>query len=85
MIREDPSDSYIKFILDDEATVENAMAKFKAKFPNAVLINYANKSVFDLDGESLDIDLDNKHPLELLLTLSILRTVESLQGQKLKS
>lgn len=65
LIRENPSDSYIKFILDDEATVENAMAKFNAKFPNAVLINYANKSVFDLDGESLDIDLDNKNPLEL--------------------
>lgn len=65
LIREKPSDAYIKFVLEDKSTIENAMAKFKVKFPNAVLINYANRSVFDVDGQSLDIDLENKTSLDL--------------------
>lgn len=65
LISEPESDSYIKFILEDKATIENAMAKFKKKFPNAVLINYASRSVFAMDNEEINIDIENKSTLEL--------------------
>lgn len=65
LISEEASDSYIKFILEDKATVENAMAKFKRKFPNAVLINYASRSVFAMDDREINIDIENKSTLEL--------------------
>ncbi len=65
LISEPVSDSYIKFILEDKATVENAMAKFKKKFPNAVLINYASRSVFAMDEREIAIDIENKTTLEL--------------------
>lgn len=65
LISQDPSDSYIKFILEDKATIENAMGKFKKKFPNAVLINYASRSVFAMESEDVDIDIENKSTLEL--------------------
>lgn len=32
LISDPASDSYIKFILEDKATIENAMAKFKKNF-----------------------------------------------------
>lgn len=65
LIGEPASDSYIKFILEDGATIENAMAKFKKKFPNAVLINYASRSVFAMNDEDINIDIENKSTLEL--------------------
>lgn len=65
LISEEPSDSYIKFILEDKATIENAMAKFKKKFPNAVLINYGSRSVFAFENREVDIDIENKTSLEL--------------------
>ncbi|WP_296111737.1 exonuclease SbcCD subunit D [uncultured Anaerococcus sp.] len=91
LIREEPSDSYIKFILEDKATVENAMAKFKKKFPNAVLINYKSRSVFNMEDKKIDIDVENKSTLDLFkdfisykdqrdLTDSELRVVEEVIG-----
>lgn len=65
LISEEPRDSYIKFVLEDKGTIENAMAKFKKKFPNAVIINYASRSVFAFENKDLDIDIENKTSLEL--------------------
>ena len=65
LISEEPSDSYIKFILEDKGTIENAMGKFKKKFPNAVLINYGSRSVFAFENREVDIDIENKTSLEL--------------------
>ena len=65
LIKDPASDSYIKFVLDDKGTIENAMAKFKKKFPNAVLINYASRSVFAFENREVDIDIENKTSLEL--------------------
>lgn len=65
LISDPASDSYIKFILEDKATIENAMAKFKKKFPNAVLINYASRSVFAMENSEININIENKSTIEL--------------------
>ena len=36
IIKESASDDYIKVILEDDSTIENAMAKLKEKFPHIV-------------------------------------------------
>ena len=64
ILKSEASDNYIKFILEDDYTIENAMAKLKAKFPLAVSISYANKSVFSRE-DTLDIDIENKDAVEL--------------------
>lgn len=64
ILKEERSEDYIKFILEDSYIHENAMARLKEKFPRAVSITYANKAVFERE-DSYDVDIDNKNLLEL--------------------
>ncbi|MCI5839759.1 MAG: exonuclease SbcCD subunit D [Peptoniphilaceae bacterium] len=64
LLKQKSSENYIKFVLEDDFTIENAMAKLKEKFPKAVSITYANRSVFN-KSKSLDIDIENKDIIEI--------------------
>lgn len=57
-------DDYVKVILEDDQTIDRAMAKLKEKFPHIVQITYKNKGIFTSDSE-FNIDLSNKSTLEL--------------------
>lgn len=63
LIKDEPSDSYIKFILKDKTIIENAMARLREKFPRALMLAYENRSVFKAD--TYDYDIENKDALEL--------------------
>ena len=58
------SDDYIKFILEDDHTVDNAMSKLKEIFPHAVQITYKNSGIFNATSD-LNLDLENKTTIEL--------------------
>lgn len=64
IIKMDASDDYIKFILEDDHTIDNAMGKLKEKFPHAVQITYKNSGIFNATSD-LNLDLTNKDSLEL--------------------
>lgn len=57
-------DDYVQFILLDKYPVENAMAKLKTIFPNAVNIKYKDSSVFKSE-KAFDIDIENLSSIEL--------------------
>lgn len=57
-------DDFVQFILLDKYPVENAMAKLKTLFPNAVNIKYKDASVFKRE-EDFDLDIENLSTLEL--------------------
>lgn len=58
------SDDYIKIILEDDHTIDNAMAKLKEKYPRLVQITYKNKGIFTGESE-FNLDLSNKSSIEL--------------------
>ncbi|MDO5047212.1 MAG: exonuclease SbcCD subunit D [Anaerococcus sp.] len=82
LLKSDPSDSYIKFILKDDYIIENAMAKLKEKFDRAVSISYANRGVFD-QAEDLDINLENKDLIELFDEFYTYKMGDSLSDEDL--
>ena len=84
VIRESPSDDYIKVILEDESTIENAMAKLKEKFPHIVQISYKNKGIFASDSE-FDIDLTGKTAIELFEEFYKFKMDEEMTDDKLKT
>ncbi|MDD7305987.1 MAG: exonuclease SbcCD subunit D [Peptoniphilaceae bacterium] len=55
---------YVQVILLDDYPIENAMAKLKVVFPNAVNIRYKDFSVFNKDHD-FDLDIENLSTLEL--------------------
>lgn len=57
-------DDFIQFILLDKYPIENAMAKLKRLFPNAVNIKYKDSSIFKRE-EDFDLDIENLSSLEL--------------------
>lgn len=59
-----PSDDFIQLVLLDKHPIENAMAKVKKVFPNAVNIRYKDSSVFSKEDD-FDIDIENLSSLEL--------------------
>ena len=82
ILEEDPSDDYIKFILKDETLIENAMAKLKQKFKNAVSITYANKGVFESE-ETFTLDLENKNSLDLFKEFYKFKMDEDLKDEQI--
>lgn len=64
ILREESSDDYIKVVLKDNQTIENAMAKLKEKFPHIVAVIYENRGVFEGSAD-FDIDLSGKTSLDL--------------------
>lgn len=84
VIRKSPSDDYIKVILEDESTIENAMAKLKEKFPHIVQISYKNKGIFASDSE-FDIDLTGKTAIELFEEFYKFKMDEEMTDDKLKA
>lgn len=58
------SDDYIKVILEDDHTIDNAMGKLKEKYPQLVQISYKNKGIFT-GNTDFNIDLSNKTSIEL--------------------
>jgi len=58
------SEDYIKIILEDEHTIDNAMGKLKEKYPHLVQITYKNKGIFTGEAD-FNIDLSNKTSIEL--------------------
>lgn len=64
ILKENQSDDYIKVVLRDDQTIENAMAKLREKFPHLVSISYKNRGIFVGENE-FDIELKGKTSLEL--------------------
>lgn len=58
------SDDFVQFILLDKHPIENAMAKLKALYPNAVNIRYKDSSVFKKEND-FNLDIENLSCLEL--------------------
>lgn len=65
ILRGESSDAYIKFLIKDDFTIENAMAKLRTKFPHAVSLSYVNKGALSKNFEEIDIDLENKDLIDL--------------------
>lgn len=78
------SDDYIKVILEDETTIENAMAKLKEKFPHIVQITYKNKGIFTNESD-FDIDLSGKTALELFEEFYKFKMDEDLSEKELET
>ncbi|MDY6065613.1 MAG: exonuclease SbcCD subunit D [Finegoldia sp.] len=64
IMKADPSDAYIQFILKDDCHIDNVMGKLKEKFPNAANVSYefANKI---LDENDIDIDINKMDSYDL--------------------
>lgn len=58
------SDDFVQFVLTDKYPIENAMAKLKTLYPNAVNIRYKDSSVFQREND-FDLDIENLSSLEL--------------------
>ena len=84
ILKTEASNNYIKFILEDDYTIENAMAKLKAKFPLATSISYANKAVFTRE-DSLDIDIENKDAMELFMDFYEFKMDEEMTEDEIES
>ena len=78
------SDDYIKVILEDETTIENAMAKLKEKFPHIVQISYRNRGIFTNESD-FDIDLSGKTALELFEEFYKFKMDENLSDKELEA
>lgn len=83
ILKEERSEDYIKFILEDSYIQENAMARLKEKFPRAVSITYSNKAVFERD-DSLDVDIEDKNLLELFAEFYHFKMDEDLSQEEIQ-
>ena len=84
VIKENSSDDYIKVVLEDDSTIENAMAKLKEKFPHIVQITYKNKGIFAGDSD-FDIDLTGKTAIELFEEFYKFKMDEEMTADKLEA
>lgn len=84
ILKSEASENYVKFILEDDYTIENAMARLKNKFPLAVSISYANKLAFTRE-DSLDIDIENKGILELFEDFYKFKMDEDMGDEEIKT
>lgn len=84
IIKENSSDDYIKVILEDDSTIENAMAKLKEKFPHIVQITYKNRGIFAGDSD-FDIDLSGKTAIELFEEFYKFKMDEEMTADKLEA
>lgn len=83
IIKMNPSDDYIKFVLEDDHTVDNAMSKLKEIFPHAVQITYKNKGIFNATSD-LNLDLENKDTLALFKEFYNYKMDEELTAEQLE-
>ena len=83
LISSKASDDYIRIIIEDDVSIENAMAKLKEKFPHLVQIAYKNRGIFNKDSD-FDIDLAGKSALELFNEFYKFKMDEDLGADELK-
>lgn len=82
IVKMNASDDYIKFILEDEHTIDNAMGKLKEKFPHAVQVTYKDRGIFN-SPSGLDLDLENKNSLDLFKEFYKYKMDEELSKEEL--